>query len=320
MRYMTLAFSMVFAASMAWAQGLGPINGGPMNGPITVPKPCGGGQCGGPPVQPQRNPQTQPQPQAQPQNQNLPQPNQGDLPDSAYGPTVPVSPQMVEWNRLANSAPSLETLNGWRALAEQTGRGDAWMYYGYVAWRLQRYSTALEGLRNAASRGCNANITQNCNSLAGNTRYLEARVSPPMLTVTPHAVVPGEPPPAISIWGIDTYKGALDAYQQDRLPLLQAAKKKLDDEEADINTFVEKNRVMAVEYQKAKGAFDQHPSSSGYESLKYFANLIKTQNQTITQMTLAWAEQKKKNNIDLEETLGNIKVAKGMIETISQAR
>ena len=103
MRYMTLAFSMVFAASMAWAQGLGPINGGPMNGPITVPKPCGGGQCGGPPVQPQRNPQTQPQPQAQPQNQNLPQPNQGDLPDSAYGPTVPVSPQMVEWNRMAGA-------------------------------------------------------------------------------------------------------------------------------------------------------------------------------------------------------------------------
>jgi hypothetical protein len=311
MKQMVLALSLLMTAPLAWAQ---------LNGPLPhFDKPCGGGKCGGPPP---RQPQPRSDPEVSPSKAPEPSPaNQEKL--RIYNQKMQVYNQQVQdlrdFNRLKNAPDSQQALDNWLAIARRQNWEGAWINYGNMAWRMGLEFRAMEGYQQLVSVGC-PQYPAACQEAAKNGDFLHGKLYPPVLALPSHPYESGEPPPPTPpSMSLAAYQGTLEAYQGQRVFILET-KKKLDDDEHDLFKLTEDMDRFKQEYQKMKAAYDQNPSSAGAKSLSDFYKILVNQQQKITDFTAAWAPQRKQNNSDLEVNDASIAIAQQQIRILAASK
>ena len=306
MKERVLALSLLLAAPLAWAQ---------INGALPkFDKPCGGGKCGGPPP---CQPQPRTAPEVSPQVQH---PSQTPEQKRAYEEQMRLHNEGVrdleEWHRLEKMADGKEALEGWLKLATRWNWEGAWLNYGDMAWRMGMEWRAMDGYQHLVAAGC-PQYPEACRQAARNGDFLHGKLYPPVLALPSHPYESGEPapptPPALSL---AAYQGTLEAYQGQRVFLLEA-KKKLDDDEQDLFKLTEDMTRFKLEYQKMKAAYDQSPSSAGAKGLRDYYKILVDQQQRITDFTAAWAPARKQNNSDLEVNDASIAIAQQQIRILA---
>jgi hypothetical protein len=309
MKETILALSILLAAPAARAQSFGDLP--------HFPKPCGGGQCGGPP--PSQAAPRPPREAAPEEDRPAMTPEQR----RAYEEQMRLHNEGVrdlkEWHRLEKQPDNKGTLEGWLKLATRWNWEGAWIYYGDMAWRMGMEWRAMDGYQHLIAAGC-PQYPAACKLATERGDFLHGKLYPPVLAVPSHPYEPGEPPaPAPPALSLAAYQGALEAYQGQRVFILEARKKIEEDEQA-LSRLTRDQNDQKAQYLKMKAEYEKKPSSKGFESLQAFYKILQEQQQRITEFAAAWAPEKRKNNSELEVIDASIGIAQQQIRTLAANR